>query len=202
MKAAREGRGMSGWKLVPIEPTVAMLNALSDAIADEVSDARKWAAILAAAPTPPARTPAEQNFQRQERGEGMNDKQMCPTCRGTGCDPMDDDDWDCPTCKGTGWVRVGTPPEKMNDCYDCNRLYGDEHGFPDLVVPSFAWKRISPTGDDGGLLCPSCICKRLHNAGIRCEAAFMSGPIMSVSSMDMDLLRRIENIELAIGVGK
>ena len=83
-------------------------------------------------------------------------------------------------------------------CFDCGRRYGNEYGFPDLIIPFRIWQRISPTGDDGGLLCPSCICKRLCDAGIRCEGAFMSGPIMSVSAVTMDLLRRIENIELAI----
>lgn len=84
-------------------------------------------------------------------------------------------------------------------CQDCNRQYGDEHGFPDLIIPFHVWKRISPTGDDGGLLCPSCICKRLHDAGIRgVPGAFMSGPIRSVDSVLMDALRGVENIELAI----
>jgi hypothetical protein len=83
-------------------------------------------------------------------------------------------------------------------CFDCGRRYGDGHGFPDLIIPYEAWRQISPSGDDGGLLCPSCICKRLHDAGIRCEGAFMSGPILSVGRAEMDLLRRVENIELAI----
>jgi hypothetical protein len=83
-------------------------------------------------------------------------------------------------------------------CQDCDRPYGAEHGFPDLIIPFDVWKRISPSGDEGGLLCPSCICARLHKAGIRCEGAFMSGPIESVSYHTMDALRRIENIELAI----
>jgi len=83
-------------------------------------------------------------------------------------------------------------------CYDCGRKYGHENGFPDLIIPFHAWKRISPTGDDSGLLCPSCICKRLFEAGIQCEAAFMSGPIISVSGTTMELLRRVENIKLAI----
>ena len=83
-------------------------------------------------------------------------------------------------------------------CYDCLRPYGDEHGFPDLVIPYWAWEKISPTKNDGGLLCPSCICKRLHDAGIKCEGAFQSGPILSVSSHAMELDRRLENIELAI----
>lgn len=86
----------------------------------------------------------------------------------------------------------------MAECFDCKRLYGDEYGFPDLIIPYWAWKKISPTGDDGGLLCPSCICKRLHDAKIKCEGAFMSGSIISVSEPTMNTMRRIENIELAV----
>jgi len=83
-------------------------------------------------------------------------------------------------------------------CADCGRPYGAEHGFPDLIIPYADWIRISPSGDDGGLLCPSCICGRLHLAGIRCEGAFASGPIISVTDPTMNALRRVENIELAI----
>lgn len=82
-------------------------------------------------------------------------------------------------------------------CHDCKRPYSDG-GFPDLIIPYSAWKQISPNGDDSGLLCPSCICKRLDAKGIKCEGAFMSGPIISVSSPTMFALRRVENIELAI----
>jgi hypothetical protein len=83
-------------------------------------------------------------------------------------------------------------------CHDCARPYGHEHGFPDLIIPYWAWRKISPNGDDSGLLCPSCICKRLTAAKIKCEGAFMSGPIISVSEVTMSNLRRVENIELAI----
>ena len=85
----------------------------------------------------------------------------------------------------------------MAECFDCKRSYTDP-GFPDLVIPYWAWKQISPTNDDGGLLCPSCICARLEKAGIKCEGAFASGPIISVSDTTMNNLRRVENIELAI----
>jgi hypothetical protein len=87
--------------------------------------------------------------------------------------------------------------EKKVTCEDCDREYGSG-GFPDFVIPYWAWQRISTNGDDSGLLCPSCICQRLHNKGIRCEGAFMSGPIDSVSGVTMNNLRRVENIELAI----
>lgn len=81
----------------------------------------------------------------------------------------------------------------MSGCFDCGRPYSDG-GFPDLVIPNDAWRRISPTGNDGGLLCPSCICARLEKAGIRCEGAFMSGPIESVSRPLMHTIRWVENL--------
>lgn len=61
-------------------------------------------------------------------------------------------------------------------CFDCNRPYGIEHGFPDLVIPDWAWLKIFPK--NYGLLCPSCICKRLYEVGIEnCPAKFDSGPL-------------------------
>lgn len=86
----------------------------------------------------------------------------------------------------------------MATCEDCDRPYGDESGFPDFIIPFEAWRQISTRGDDSGLLCPSCIIKRLMDKGIRCEGAFMSGPVRSVSRETMQLMRQVENIELAI----
>lgn len=78
-------------------------------------------------------------------------------------------------------------------CADCDRPYSDP-GFPDLIIPNDVWCLISPTGDEGGLLCPSCICARLEKAGIQCEGAFMSGPVNSVSRPLMQCLRMTENM--------
>lgn len=61
-------------------------------------------------------------------------------------------------------------------CEDCDRPYGDP-GFPDLVIPDKDWNAISTTHDEGGLLCPSCICARLENAGIQTTGKFTSGPL-------------------------
>lgn len=85
-------------------------------------------------------------------------------------------------------------------CADCERPYGDEHGFPDLIIPNDAWRAISPTRDEAGLLCPSCICKRLYEAGKRdVPAAFTSGPIRSVDYHVMHSLRWIENLREQFG---
>lgn len=62
------------------------------------------------------------------------------------------------------------------ECYDCGLAYTDP-GFPDLVVPHDVWAKISPTGDEGGLLCPSCMCRRAANLGLeKVPAVFRSGP--------------------------
>ena len=62
-------------------------------------------------------------------------------------------------------------------CYDCGRRYGNEFGFPDLVVPNDVWQKIAPLNDEGGLLCPSCMCRRLWLAGIKTKGVFTSGPL-------------------------
>ena len=70
-----------------------------------------------------------------------------------------------------------TRAAKRTDCYDCGRHYGNEYGFPDLVLPNDVWAAISPTGNEGGMLCPSCICKRLADHGFEnVPAVFRSGP--------------------------
>lgn len=75
------------------------------------------------------------------------------------------------------WWRWLTRLWRRTGCHDCGRPYGDAHGFPDLVVPHAVWVRISPTGDEGGLLCPSCMCARATEAGLeRVPARFTSGP--------------------------
>lgn len=80
-------------------------------------------------------------------------------------------------------------------CHDCGRPYGDEYGFPDLVVPNTIWKEdLSPTKSEGGLLCPSCMCKRAYDAGLdNIQAKFTSGPFC-VSTVDQINLS-IKNLE-------
>lgn len=60
-------------------------------------------------------------------------------------------------------------------CYDCQLAYEDD-GFQDLIIPDWAWREIMP---EGGLLCPTCICRRLSKAGIKnCPSAFTSGALV------------------------
>lgn len=81
-------------------------------------------------------------------------------------------------------------------CSDCLRPYGDEYGFPDLVLPDSAWKLIAPKEGGGGVLCPNCICLRLHKVGLKSvPATFGSGPIRSVDPFVMTTLLRTERLE-------
>lgn len=60
-------------------------------------------------------------------------------------------------------------------CYDCGLPYKSPR-FADFVVPDAIWERISPTGDEGGILCAACILGKLTLLGIECDGRFTSGP--------------------------
>lgn len=86
--------------------------------------------------------------------------------------------------------------KKKKGCNDCGRPYGDEHGFPDLMISNKIWEQISPTGDGGGLLCPSCMCKRLYLSGFRdVMGAFLSGPIKSAKAEDVEWMLRHQKLK-------
>ena len=48
----------------------------------------------------------------------------------------------------------------MAKCYDCGLNYEDP-GWIEAVIPDKVWNEISPTGDQGGILCITCISRRL-----------------------------------------
>lgn len=75
-------------------------------------------------------------------------------------------------------------------CFDCGLPYSDDAGFQDLIIPDEVWRQISPDGENNGLLCPNCICKRLYDKGIKCEGKFTSGPLTNTD--------RIEQLENAL----
>ena len=95
--------------------------------------------------------------------------------------------------RAKGKARKERRVKMIVDCYDCGEPYGSPR-FQDLIIPLDIWERISPTSDEGGLLCPNCICARLSAAGISdCPAAFFSGPIRTVDRVTMEAYRRAEN---------
>lgn len=73
----------------------------------------------------------------------------------------------------------------MCRCHDCQRPYSD-NGFQDLLVQKSVWKIISPTGGEGGMLCPSCLVRRIVDAGLKdVPAVFVSGPLVMISEQEM-----------------
>lgn len=87
-----------------------------------------------------------------------------------------------------GGMSDGTDVRAMRcACYDCGRPYGDEYGFPDMVVPKSVWKIISPTGHEGGLLCPSCLMCRCWNDGLDKVPFLMASGPMSPVHTDKEL---------------
>ena len=53
----------------------------------------------------------------------------------------------------------------MAECYDCKLEYGSS-AWCDVVVRDEIWQQISPTGDEGGLLCFNCMVRRLAALGL------------------------------------
>lgn len=54
------------------------------------------------------------------------------------------------------WIK---PTPIPLGCYDC-RLPYTSIAWMDAVVSNEIWAKISPTGDEGGLLCISCMARR------------------------------------------
>lgn len=61
-------------------------------------------------------------------------------------------------------------------CYDCHLSYSSTRWI-DAVIPDNIWITISPTGNEGGLLCIGCIARRLVNLGLEnIPVSLNSGP--------------------------
>lgn len=64
----------------------------------------------------------------------------------------------------------------MTGCYECGLPYSSA-GWIDAVVADEVWLKISPTGDEGGLLCITCMARRLVISGINgVGVSLNSGP--------------------------
>ena len=62
-------------------------------------------------------------------------------------------------------------------CHDCGKEYGGDDWI-EAVIPDLIWAVITPTGDinpKGGLLCISCMAKRLKRAGYKNVPVWLCG---------------------------
>jgi hypothetical protein len=58
-------------------------------------------------------------------------------------------------------------------CFDCRIPYAQ---MSDLSLPHEIWEKINPTNYEGsGVLCPNCICERLHQLNIQAVEAKIYG---------------------------
>lgn len=81
-------------------------------------------------------------------------------------------------------------------CYDCGKKYGGED-WVEAVIPDLIWKVISPTkgkNPDGGILCISCMARRLKEAGYKNVPVWLCGtePFRAIEGDpvdNLDLLR-------------
>jgi len=62
----------------------------------------------------------------------------------------------------------------MAKCYDCGLDYTDL-GWIEAVIPDKVWNDISPTGNEGGILCITCISRRLVKRGYKNIPVFLCG---------------------------
>jgi hypothetical protein len=72
---------------------------------------------------------------------------------------------------------------KKIGCYDCGLVYG-EPGWVEAVIPDAIWNEIRPenASEGGGILCITCICRRLKKAGYDKVPCFLCGtePIIAL----------------------
>lgn len=64
----------------------------------------------------------------------------------------------------------------MTCCYDCGQRYGSD-GWIEAIIPDIIWNKIKPSEceDDCGILCISCIARRLKIAKINNIPVWMCG---------------------------
>ena len=65
--------------------------------------------------------------------------------------------------------RFKPPQPKIKptaSCYDCGLDYGG-NGWIEAIIPDKVWNVISPTHDQNGILCITCIARRLNTMGYK-----------------------------------
>ncbi len=76
-------------------------------------------------------------------------------------------------------------------CYDCNMEYGKD--WIEAVIPDKIWNKIKP--DSCGLLCISCISKRLRKSGFKNVPIWLCGmePLKAMSGDPEDNIELLRN---------
>lgn len=65
------------------------------------------------------------------------------------------------------------------ECHDCGRAYGGI-GWMDASLSNEDWAKISPSGDENGILCISCMAARCERLGLKdVPIRIVSGPFVS-----------------------
>ena len=83
----------------------------------------------------------------------------------------------------------------MASCHRCGLEYNSDWWI-EVIIPDLVWREISPTGDEGGLLCISCISKELIDHGFERVPIWLcdtSGPmtfLLVEATRDMHALMR------------
>lgn len=86
-------------------------------------------------------------------------------------------------------------------CYECLLRYGGQ-GWCDVVVPDDVWRQISPTGDEGGILCFNCIARRLEEFDLRnVPVMITSGPFAPVHLSDEGMWSEVKRRGLVTEIG-
>ena len=79
-------------------------------------------------------------------------------------------------------------------CYDCGKTYGEEDWI-EAVIPDKIWIKISPYKNQGGILCISCIARRLIKVGYKNVPVWMCGtePLKAMAGDPNDNLELLRN---------
>lgn len=66
-------------------------------------------------------------------------------------------------------------------CYDCGLDYQDD-GWVEAIIPDKVWNEISPKNNQGGILCITCISRRLKRKGYKNIPVWLCGtePLMAM----------------------
>lgn len=69
--------------------------------------------------------------------------------------------------------KKNVPPVCLT-CFDCGLEYGSP-GWIETTIPDTVWKLIAPNPDHSGILCISCIARRIEQIGLETVPIWICG---------------------------